>query len=460
MGFRFALIEGTALFGAVTFVSFVWLHPLLVDWLDRVAVLSRSAAISLCCAIAFYYNDLYDFRISRNFSEFMSRLLQAFGVAFILLAILYAVVPEAKLADWAFGSSLLLIVGLLLPIRAVSYAVVQSRPFTERVLVVGTSQLAQQLIKEIRSQPSCGFQILGLVGDGAMSARSCPPVLGRLEELGCVLKECRPDRIVVALEERRGRLPVRDLLEHQARGIVVDDGVRLYERLTNKLAIESMTPSNLLFSDDFRKSRVEQALARAMSLVISLVLIILLAPVALVAAIAIKLDSTGPVLFVHDRVGLNGRYFKLLKFRTMLPTADQTSEWAGDNAERITRVGKWLRKFRLDEIPQFINILRGDMNLVGPRPHPVSNFQLFTEQIPYYGMRITVRPGVTGWAQVRWGYADNLEEEIEKMRYDLYYIKHLSLWFDLRILFDTVRIVVCGGGETSRRYVTLPREAE
>ncbi|MGH9365223.1 MAG: sugar transferase, partial [Thermoanaerobaculia bacterium] len=147
-----------------------------------------------------------------------------------------------------------------------------------------------------------------------------------------------------------------------------------------------------------------------------------------------------------ERVGLFGRSFKLLKFRTMYPVDGNTSEWASDNSDRITGVGSWLRRFRLDELPQFINILFGDMNLVGPRPHPVSNVDLLASNIPYYNLRAVVRPGVTGWAQIRYGYANNLEEETEKMRYDLYYIKHLSLWLDLRILLDTVKIVLFGRG--------------
>jgi lipopolysaccharide/colanic/teichoic acid biosynthesis glycosyltransferase len=197
--------------------------------------------------------------------------------------------------------------------------------------------------------------------------------------------------------------------------------------------------------------------------------LVVLAPLLAVIALAIKLDSRGPLLFVHQRVGWRGRRFKLLKFRTMRPASGNTTEWARDNGDRITRVGKWLRRFRLDELPQFINIIRGDMNLVGPRPHPVSNFELFLDRIPYYSLRAAIRPGVTGWAQVRYGYANNLEEETEKMRYDLYYIKHMSLRLDLRILAETARIVLLGRGSEaadlprkrpSRRWVTTERAAQ
>jgi len=171
---------------------------------------------------------------------------------------------------------------------------------------------------------------------------------------------------------------------------------------------------------------------------------IVLSPLLGLVALMIKLDSRGPVFFVQERVGMAAKRFNLIKFRTMHVVDAPPSEWACDNTERITRVGKWLRKFRLDELPQFFNVIHGDMNLVGPRPHPVSNFELFIENIPYYSLRAVVRPGITGWAQVRYGYANNLDEETEKMRYDLYYIKHLSISFDLRILFDTVKTVLFG----------------
>jgi len=173
---------------------------------------------------------------------------------------------------------------------------------------------------------------------------------------------------------------------------------------------------------------------------------VVVAPLIGVIALAVKLDRRGPVFFRQERIGLHGRRFSLIKFRTMRPVATEISAWVRDNEDRITRFGRFLRKFRLDELPQFVNVLRGDMNVVGPRPHPVVNYELFAREIPYYALRAAVRPGVTGWAQVRYGYANDLEEETEKMRYDLYYVKHLSVWLDLRIIVDTVKVVVFGLG--------------
>ena len=459
MAVGLAFFEGSLLVAAVCGTIVFWARPLLLDWLDLLGVLMQGIAMSACCITAFYYNDVYDLRIVRSFGDFAFRLVPALGVAFILLAGFYTVFPETKIAGGPFVSSLLLLVGLLLPLRAVGYAVMRSRPFVERVLLLGTSPLAARIIGEIDAQPHFRYAVVGVVDDGTgpVELPGRHPLLGPFDRLDKILdeiiEELAPHRIVLAMADRRGRLPVRSLLQARVRGILIEDGVEVYERLAGKLALESLRPSNLIFSTDFRKSRLDVGVGRLVSLLLSIVGLIVSAPLLGLIAAAIKLDSAGPVFFVQPRVGLAGRQFRLIKFRTMHPVERVPSEWVQDNESRITRVGKWLRKFRLDELPQFINILRGDMNVVGPRPHPVSNVELFTEEIPYYWLRAVVRPGVTGWAQVRYGYANNLPEEIEKMRYDLFYIKHLSLWFDLHILFDTVKIVLLGrGSRTADAY--------
>jgi exopolysaccharide biosynthesis polyprenyl glycosylphosphotransferase len=443
-----AILEGVSLFAAVCGATFFWTSPLLTDWIDVAGLLGRALTVCLCCAVSFYYNDLYDLRIVRSFGEFASRLLQAFGAAFILLATLYSVLPGINISNAAFFLSLVFILPVLLGLRAVTYTLMRRRSFLERVLILGTSPLAHKIVREIESRPDLRYTIVGVAGDATDS--DGPPfahaLLGPLEHLDKIVRELQPDRLIVALTERRARMPVSQLLEARLNGRLVEEGVIAYERFAGKLAIESLTPSNLIFSNDFKKSRRDVALGRLVSFTVSVVGAMALAPLMGLIALLIKLDSRGPVLFVQDRVGMQAKRFKLVKFRTMHLTHVQRSEWVCDNAERITRVGKWLRKFRLDELPQFFNVIRGDMNFVGPRPHPVSNFELFAEKIPYYSLRAVVRPGITGWAQVRFGYANNLDEETEKMRYDLYYIKHLSIWFDLRILCDTVRIVFTGRG--------------
>jgi sugar transferase (PEP-CTERM system associated) len=447
-----AILEGLVLFLAVIGSIFAWGHLLIVDWLDVATLVWQAAAVSLCCIVAFYYNDLYDIQVVRSFSLFASRLLQSFGVALILLAGFYTLFPATQMRESAFFSSLLVSAGLLVPLRAIGYAIMRHRAFADRVLILGTGPLATRLLREIEARPNFRYSIAGVAdeGNGAQPSDLSYPVLGPVERLDKIIEEVKPDRIIVALAERRGRMPVGHLLECGARGILVEDGLRTYEYFTGKLPIESLTPSFLIFSGAFRKSRLQLAGRRFVGLCAGALGLVVASPVMAVIALAIKLDSRGPVFYVDERAGRGGRPFRLVKFRTMHPLApgesNAPSVWARDDATRITRVGRFIRKLRLDELPQFWNVLKGDMDLIGPRPEILSNVQAMSEQIPYYSLRHSVRPGLTGWAQTRFGYSVSLEQVTEKMRYDLFYIKHMSFWLDLRILVDTVKIMLFGRG--------------
>jgi exopolysaccharide biosynthesis polyprenyl glycosylphosphotransferase len=324
----------------------------------------------------------------------------------------------------------------------------------QRVLIVGGGPLAQELIAEIEARPGLGQRVVGLVEDSARALPPRCPWLGHLDELDRVVAEVRPHRVIVALASRRGRMPFKSLFALRLRGVIVQDGGDAYERLTGKVPIQTLNPSSLLFGREFRDFQWDLWLARAVSVPVAAVGLLLLMPLLVLIAVVVKLESPGPLFFVQDRAGRKGKSFRLVKFRTMRPVPRATSEWERDNHSRLTRVGRWLRRLRLDELPQLLNVVKGDMNLVGPRPHPVSNVPLFSmvmrntpecgTQVPYYALRSMVRPGLTGWAQVRYHYANDLEEEIEKMRYDLYYIKHRSAWLDVRILFETISVVLRG----------------
>jgi exopolysaccharide biosynthesis polyprenyl glycosylphosphotransferase len=443
-------VEGATLFAAAAATVFVWGSPHLLDWLDAASFLGQAAMLSICCIVAFYYNDLYDLRVVRSFGQFATRLLQGFGVALLLLAGFYTLFPDMRVGDGALVPSLVIIVGLLLPIRAAGYAVMRRQAFTDRVLVLGTGQLARKIVAEVEAHPHYRYQIVGVADDGH-PGHDDPirfPILGPLEHLGKIADELKVDRVIVALAERRGRMPMRQLLEAEARGILVEDGMATYEQFTGKLAIEALSPSFLVFSRGFRKTARQLAIRRLMSLAGAGVGLLVTAPLIGLIALAIKLDSAGPVFFIHERAGFRGRPFRLVKFRTMQgrPVHNPESIWHRDDHGRITRVGRWLRKIRLDELPQLWNILKGDMDLVGPRPEIVENVKVMADLIPYYSLRQVVRPGLTGWAQVRYGYSVSLEQVTEKMRYDLFYIKHMSFWLDLRILVDTVKIALFGRG--------------
>jgi exopolysaccharide biosynthesis polyprenyl glycosylphosphotransferase len=462
-----ALLDGCAIFAALCAATFGWHRPLTGDWAADTRVLTLLLTLTLGTLIALYYADAYDLRAVPGTGPFVARLPRCVAFAAMPLGAAYVFFPNA-----VAPAAMVIVAALVaLPVvRSPFYTLVHRGVFAERVLVIGTGPLARRALEAAEDQGRGRCVIVGVVDDELdVHDVIVPPDerLGPLSRLDRIIKTTEPDRIVMALAERRRRLPIPPLLEARLRGIMIEDGAAFYERLTGKIAIEALTPSSLIFSQDFRVPRLALWLGRALSLGVALVGLVVLAPVIGAIALAIHLDSAGPVLFVQERVGRAGRRFLLFKFRTMFVTDAAHSEWARDNADRITRVGCWLRRFRLDELPQFVNVIRGDMDLVGPRPHPFSNFSLFVtvlrnspecgEQIPFYSIRSMARPGITGWAQVRYRYANNLEEEIEKMRYDLYYVKHRSLWLDLRILADTVKTVV--GARESLPAAPAPQAA-
>jgi sugar transferase (PEP-CTERM system associated) len=251
---------------------------------------------------------------------------------------------------------------------------------------------------------------------------------------------------VVAMEDRRGRLPVRELVRLRVRGVLVEDAHSLMSSLTGRIWLESIHPSWFVFSEGFHRSRLNLAVKRALDLSFGLFGLVLSLPVMVIVAIAVKLDSKGPAIFRQERVGLGGKTFDVLKFRSMRVDAEESNgaQWAKKDDPRATRVGKFIRKFRLDELPQFINVIRGDMSFVGPRPErPVFVDQL-GKKISYYDERHSVRPGVTGWAQVQYPYGATVEDAYRKLEYDLFYLKNMSVLFDCVIVFQTVRTVLAG----------------
>jgi exopolysaccharide biosynthesis polyprenyl glycosylphosphotransferase len=332
------------------------------------------------------------------------------------------------------------------------------RDQSRRVLILGSGPLASTLIEEIESAQNPRYTVAGTVDDQVPEPGSSDHKrwLGPCDALEEVVNRVHPAFIIVALADRRDRLPLQTLLNARVRGIVVEDALDFSERLMGKLAIEAIRPSMLILAKGFRNHGAADLTARVVSVLGAIAGLVICAPLLVAIGIAIALDSRGPMFFIQQRAGRNGRPFGLLKFRTMHPCDEPRSEWVSDNVDRITRIGHYLRRFRLDELPQLVNVVRGDMNLVGPRPHPVTNQAVFMEKIAYYGLRSTVRPGVTGWAQIRYGYANNLAEETEKMRYDLYYIKNRSLWLDVRILLETVATVLFGHGATEVRRRPAP----
>jgi exopolysaccharide biosynthesis polyprenyl glycosylphosphotransferase len=387
----------------------------------------------------------------------IQRALMPFPFIGILMLASLQSLPELRTP---VGLVLLAATALLFVLRPIERELRTNLKFKTRVLLIGHRPIARKFLYEVERFPERGYTIIGIVEESVsnQTARSPFLVLGTIEELQTIVAAVKPDLIVVALSDRRGRMPSAELLEFQSNGIRVEDVADAYERISGKLPIEVVTPGQLIASQRLRKSRVLKLVQRVLSFIAAVIMLVLFAPLLVIVAVAIKIDSGGPILFWQTRLGKGCRPFQCMKFRTMQPVERTASEWVGDNFERITRVGKWLRRLRIDELPQLVNVIRGDMNLVGPRPHPVSNLQLFRESIPYYALRGSIRPGITGWAQVRYHYANNLEEETEKMRYDLYYIKHMSIWMDLRILVKTCAVFLRSLAPSSESEgITVPK---
>jgi sugar transferase (PEP-CTERM system associated) len=273
-------------------------------------------------------------------------------------------------------------------------------------------------------------------------------VLGSAVDIDRIIATRHVDRIVVGMTNRRGRLPIEQLLRAKMSGVRVEDATTTYERLTGKILLDDLKPSWLIFSDGFRASRVTRAVKRMLDLAFSILLAIASAPFMILTALAIRLDSAGPTLYSQERVGENGGVFKIYKFRSMRTDAEMAGQpvWARDNDDRITRVGRFIRKTRLDELPQLWNVMRGDMSFVGPRPERPFFVEQLAREIPFYLQRHAVKPGLTGWAQVKYRYGSTVEDAMEKLRYDLYYIKHMSIVFDLTIVLDTVKVILFGKG--------------
>ncbi len=277
--------------------------------------------------------------------------------------------------------------------------------------------------------------------------QSNPVVVGDYSQIFHICQKADVDRIIVALDERRGKFPLEQLLFCRLKGIPVDDGVAFTELLAGKLSVENLHPSSLIFSNGFKRSAIFKRMKRVFDLLASVLTLILLSPVCLLIALAIKMESTGPILYRQERVGEDGKVFKLLKFRSMRADAEQNGPvWAKVDDDRVTRVGRIIRKLRLDEIPQIFNVLKGEMSFVGPRPERPFFVESLRKEIPYYSERHVIKPGITGWAQIMYRYGASKEDALQKLKYDLYYIKHMSVMLDLVILFETIKIVLLGKG--------------
>ncbi|MFZ0708062.1 MAG: exopolysaccharide biosynthesis polyprenyl glycosylphosphotransferase [Candidatus Korobacteraceae bacterium] len=477
--------------------------------ISQPGALLRYAIVVLVCELALYYYDLYDLQVVTRRSVLFVRLLQALGSACLILAFLYYWYPDLSLGRGVAALAAPLIIVAVAGWRLVVDASAPLLRRKERILIVGDGPAGSSLAAEVLRRPELNIEIIGFLyeansaprgarassdrdyqtslaaapmhyslrygepatgrGSGALvfagSAEGvfsgaatafakepiainavAPRILGTTADVERFAVSERADRVVLSLSERRGGTPISQLLRLKFVGIKIEEAHDMYERTTGRILLDHLSPSWLFLADGFRQPRLVLATKRAIDIAISTVALILTLPLMAIVALAVFVESGSPVLFRQQRIGLNGRTFEMLKFRSMKQSTTKGASWTSDQDPRITRVGRFIRKFRLDELPQLINVLRGDMSLVGPRPEQPTLADLLEEQIPYYGQRHSLRPGITGWAQVKYGYGGTVGENKVKLEHDLFYIKHLSMPLDLAIIFETGKVLLSGRG--------------
>jgi sugar transferase (PEP-CTERM system associated) len=410
----------------------------------------RIVIVCAVCFICLYYYDLYDSIILASSREVFIRLAQSVGSACIILALLYYLYPSVAIGMGLFVPAVLFMGACLVGWRKLFSLLAYSHGLADRVVVLGEGPLAGSVAREINGCPALGFRLIGVVGGASakLSGQGTLQNLGDVSELVQIVVAEQINRIVVTMKERRRRLPVEQLLELKARGVFVEDGSAFYETLTGKVPLESLELSQLLFSSGFFVPRRILLYKRISSVLLSLACLILAVPVMALVALAIWIDSGPPIFFRQKRVGHGGKVFTLYKFRSMKIQGNVNANGNGkpqpaqEMDARFTRVGSWTRHFRVDELPQLYNVLRGDMHFVGPRPFMLEEEEQLALQIPFYNYRWMVKPGITGWAQIHRAYCATVEDNKEKLSYDLFYIKNMSVGLDLLILFQTIKILL------------------
>ncbi|RZU42457.1 TIGR03013 family XrtA/PEP-CTERM system glycosyltransferase [Edaphobacter modestus] len=401
----------------------------------------KIAALTILTLLLSYYFDLYEpQRISERWEIYFRLLLVLGFLSFLLSAVIYFF-PQVDIAHYVLLLGLMfLTLGLVLWRGAYEW-IIGREVFRERVYVLGGGDRARMIADTLRLRKDAGMEVVGF--------EPMPVDKGeRREAFSMALESFRGrnpgiDRVVIALEDRRGELPLRELLKLRFDGVVIEEAGALLERLTGKLYLDGLRPSNFIYSEGFRVKPSQQFARRIVSTLTAAAGLLLFLPLLPFVVLAVRLSSSGPIFFRQVRVGMGGRNFTVYKFRTMRTDAEIAgAKWASKDDPRATKVGGFMRKTRLDEVPQLWNVLRGDMGFVGPRPERPEFVPWLSENIPYFDLRHMIRPGLTGWAQVRYGYGSTLEEAREKLEYDLYYIKHMTLGLDLLIMFETIKTIL------------------
>lgn len=454
MNFKLSMLIGgdllLALLSLIAALVMRYGYPLPEPEMYRVSYLQGSVYV-LVLLFSSYIFERYDLQRIRNRKElFLHTLCQVCG-AFILLSIIYFILPETLIGRGVLAIALILFTFFQVAWHIIFILGYDHPSMTERILVVGTGSLAQKIGDLIGSSKSVfNYELAGYVTcdyDSEQASVPCETIVGNATCLMDLALDHKANKIVIALTEKRGIFPLRDTLRCKLNGLEIYDTPAFFEQLTGKLMLECITPSWLIFSAGFKRTALLSVAKRMADITLASIGLLLALPLFPVIALLVKLDSPGPIFFKQIRVGNWEKKFLLYKFRTMPQDAEKGGAvWAQRDDPRVGRIGGFLRKYRLDEIPQLYNVLRGEMSFIGPRPERPEFVEKLKEIVPYYSKRHFVKPGVTGWAQIRYPYGASVEDALEKLRYDLFYIKNMSLRLESLIILETVKVVLFGRG--------------
>jgi len=447
----FVLGEGIFVVASILLAMLIRFGPAFQIRVSSLSIWLKIALMASVCQLSLYYHDLYDLKVTDTYQELGLRLVQSLGISAIILAVTYYIFPFTMLGRGIFLISITFLVVFICSWRYLYSWVLKKRMFSEHIMLIGSGEIAENIVREIGLRRDSGYHIAAIFDNPAVVSSALldgHQVFSNLDQIYEQAAALSIRKIVVALDEKRGKFPSTELLRCKMEGIKVLDGISFYEELAGKILIERLRPSWLIFSDGFKKSYLTKFTKRLTGGLISLVGLTVALPVSLLTAVLIKLDSPGPIFYSQTRCGEGDKLFVLHKFRTMTCDAEKGCGpvWATEDDPRITRVGRIIRKLRIDEIPQMWNVLKGDMSFVGPRPERPEFVEQLKKEIPFYGERHNVKPGITGWAQICHPYGACVEDAKEKLKYDLFYIKNMNAFFDLAIIFQTLKIVLLGRG--------------
>lgn len=405
-------------------------------------LIGKAILVTIIFQFCFYLFDLYDLSLPPVFADNLTRVFQAFGIGCMILALVYFIFPAVMISTKVFWLACLVVGGTVTLWRFFYSLVLDRQLFSQSVVLLGAGGIAESIGAYIGREKDSGYRIVAQVsGRGHNSLQV--PTYDDAEHLSRICREHRAEKIVVTLDDKRGQMPIEELMACKLQGLQIVTGIKFYEELAGKILVEKVNPSWIIFSEGFKSSRMTAVAKRVIDVVVSAAGLTATLPLCLLTALVIKLESPGPVFYFQERVGEKGKAFRVVKFRSMRVDAEKDGPvWAGANDHRTTRFGRFIRKIRMDEVPQMWNVLRGEMSCVGPRPErPVFVVHL-ARMIPYYSLRHNVKPGITGWAQINYPYGASDEDALRKLEYDLYYIKNMSLRMDLGIIFMTAKTVL------------------